>query len=372
MALTFDLPHAEIERRRESIRRVWNYEEVDHIPIQFQLQYNPFHYSMREEIEDMRKQLELRLHNVERSLALIPDDYIPTLFINVGCVGISEAFGCGIHWGDNPEQTPGVKGRILKGTGDIGELKLPELSKSPVCAEYLRRLAYFLTETGFRIPACALDNNGITGIAMDLLGTDEFFLLMYEDPDALNVLMSLITDAIIAFTDETIRTARGIENLTSTDFFYLWCPEGKKGHASSDASAMYGPDFFNRFDVPHNSRIFAKYGPGLIHNCGPNPCASVYLEHEMRIAGADLAYRYSKDDLNAFKKPFGGRGVIYLYFDNETPGEALEAYRTIMEALAPEVIVLPVVFISDPVVDVASLYRDFLAISQEYARRIWK
>jgi hypothetical protein len=92
----------------------------------------------------------------------------------------------------------------------------------------------------------------------------------------------------------------------------------------------------------------------------------------MRIAGADLAYRYSKDDLNAFKKPFGGRGVIYLYFDNETPGEALEAYRTIMEALAPEVIVLPVVFISDPVVDVASLYRDFLAISQEYARRIWK
>ena len=103
MALTFDLPHAEIERRRESIRRVWNYKEVDHIPIQFQLQYNPFHYSMREEIEDMRKQLELRLHNIERSLALIPDDYIPTLFINVGCVGISEAFGCGIHWGDNPE-----------------------------------------------------------------------------------------------------------------------------------------------------------------------------------------------------------------------------------------------------------------------------
>ncbi|HOV62671.1 MAG TPA: uroporphyrinogen decarboxylase family protein [Spirochaetia bacterium] len=372
MALQFEIPELEIERRKEAIRRVWQYEEVDHIPVQFQLQLNPFGYSMREEILDRKKQLDLRLYNIERSLSLIPDDYIPTLFINVGCVGISEAFGCKIHWGDNPQQTPGVRGRILKGGDDIRRLTIPDLVHSSSCSEFLSRLDYFLTSTDFKIPASALDNNGITGVAMDLLGTDQFFLLMYEDPEALDILLDRITDAILSFTEETIRVAQGIEHLTSTDFFYLWCPEGRKGHASSDASAMYSPDFFKRFDVPYNSRVYAQYGPGLLHNCGPNPCASVYLDHEMQISGVNLAYRYSKDDLHTFKEPFKRRGIIYLLFDNETPFEALTEYEKVMNVLAPEVIALPVVFISDPEIDVTSLYREFLKVSKEYARRLWK
>ena len=372
VALQFEIPELEIERRKEAIRRVWQYEEVDHIPVQFQLQLNPFGYSMREEILDRKKQLDLRLYNIERSLSLIPDDYIPTLFINVGCVGISEAFGCKIHWGDNPQQTPGVRGRILKGGDDIRRLTIPDLVHSSSCSEFLSRLDYFLTSTDFKIPASALDNNGITGVAMDLLGTDQFFLLMYEDPEALDILLDRITDAILSFTEETIRVAQGIEHLTSTDFFYLWCPEGRKGHASSDASAMYSPDFFKRFDVPYNSRVYAQYGPGLLHNCGPNPCASVYLDHEMQISGVNLAYRYSKDDLHTFKEPFKRRGIIYLLFDNETPFEALTEYEKVMNVLAPEVIALPVVFISDPEIDVTSLYREFLKVSKEYARRLWK
>jgi hypothetical protein len=92
----------------------------------------------------------------------------------------------------------------------------------------------------------------------------------------------------------------------------------------------------------------------------------------MQISGVNLAYRYSKDDLHTFKEPFKRRGIIYLLFDNETPFEALTEYEKVMNVLAPEVIALPVVFISDPEIDVTSLYREFLKVSKEYARRLWK
>jgi hypothetical protein len=56
-----------------------------------------------------------------------------------------------------------------------------------------------------------------------------------------------------------------------------------------DICAQFSPEFFNRFSKPFNNRIFARFGGGMLHNCGPNPCASEYLRHDPPIKAVDLA-----------------------------------------------------------------------------------
>jgi len=50
----------------------------------------------------------------------------------------------------------------------------------------------------------------------------------------------------------------------------------------------------------------------MLHNCGPNPCASEYLDRDPPIKAVDLAYSYSKNDLPALREAFKGKGIIYF------------------------------------------------------------
>lgn len=370
--LSFDIPENLIEKRRENIRKVWEYREVDHIPVCFDLVYNPWGYSIREELTDKEKQLKLRLYNIEKALKEMPDDYIPGMFINIGCVGVDIAYGAQIHWSDNQDQTPYINGPVLSKPEDVYSLHKPDVKKDGLFPMFLEWLKYFVGETEGKIPVSGLDNNGITGVAHDLLGANNFYMMLLDDGDAARHLLDMISDTIIDFADECVRTAGGIENMTSIDWFYFWCPEGKKGHVSSDPSANYNADLFYKYDVPYNNKVMEKYGPGLLHNCGPNPCGPVYLNHSRQLAGVNLAYKYSKDDFPALKKPYAGKGIVYIIFDNESPEEALAGWRETMEVLAPDVISIPIVFVAEETEDVPGLYKKFRKVGEEYARRMWK
>ena len=75
----------EIERRKENIRRVWDYKRVDHIPIMLTVASNPWGYTTQEHFLDSDKQFQLEFEKVKRSLELVPDDYIPSMRPDVGC-----------------------------------------------------------------------------------------------------------------------------------------------------------------------------------------------------------------------------------------------------------------------------------------------
>jgi hypothetical protein len=372
MALNFDIPEKIIEERKEVIRRVWNYQPVDHIPVCFDLVYNPWGYTVREELTDKEKQLRLRLHNIEKALKEMPDDYIPGIFVNIGCVAVDIAYGAKIHWSENPSQTPYIQGPILKKPEDVYSLKKPDVKKDGMFPMFLEWMDYFVKETEGKIPFSGLDNNGISGVAHDLIGAAKYYLLLLDDEEAVKHLLEMVSDTIVEFFEETLKITGGIENMTSTDWFYFWCPEGKKGHVSSDPSANYGPDLFYKYDVPFNNKVIERYGPGLLHNCGPNPCGPDYLNHSRTLGGVNLAYKYSKDDFPALKKPYGGKGVVYIIFDNETPEEALAGWKETMNVLAPDVISLPIVFVAEETESVPALYREFRKVGEEYARRIWR
>ena len=372
----FDIPEKEIEKRKQAVRDVWDYRRVDHIPVMLSISSNPFGYTTREELTDKEKQLDIRLSSLKRTLELVPDDYIPSLFINTGCVGVESALGMQVHWGETEDQTPGVVTPLLKNIEDVYSLKPINPERDGMIPTFLEMARYFTGQTGHKLPVSCMDMNGPSAIAMNILGSENFFLGMYTNPEEIHHLLDFTTGCILSVTEACIRAAGGIGNITSTDFVAEWFPEGMKGHVSDDVSAMIKPEFFKEFSIPANSRVFAQYGPGTLHNCGPNPCASLYLEHTPRIHGADLNFQYSKADLPSFRRPFSRKGVIYLGMGYSSFEGTVADFRYIIDSLAPDVIAIPSVVIDERMVDaglcdVGRLYDALRAMATEYADMIW-
>jgi hypothetical protein len=361
----------EIERRKENIRRIWDYRRVDHIPIMLRVESNPWGYSTREHFLDSDKQFQLEFEKVKLSLEMVPDDYIPAMRPDVGCVVIESALGGEVVFGDSLEQTCTIREPLLKRPEDAYGLKRPDPHRDGLVPEGLKRIKRFVERTDGQVYVSCLDMGGAMNVAFTLLGSERCLLAMYEAPEALEYLAGFITDVFVAFAEACVEAAGGIEHVTCTDFPYWWHPEGRKGHCSDDISAMYSPECFNRFSKPFNNRIFKRFGGGMMHNCGPNPCAGEYLWHDPRIHAVDLAYSFSKNDMPAFKEAFKGEGVIYLEF-TDTPEANLQEYRRVMEALAPDVIAIPCLTCG-PTDDVHGIYGGFLEVSKEYAARMnWR
>lgn len=357
----------EVERRKEIIRRVWDYRRVDHIPISLRVTSNPWGYTTQEHFLDADKQFAIELEGVKRSLELVPDDYIPSMRVDVGCVVIESALGAEVVFGDDPNQTCTIREPILESADDIYALQMPDPHTAGLVPEGLARIRKFTERTDGQVHVSCLDMGGAVNVAYTLLGGVPFYTMCHDQPEAIHHLCGLITDTFICFAEACIDAAGGIERVTSTDFPYEWQPEGRKGHCSDDICAQFSPEFFNTFSKPYNNRIFARFGGGMLHNCGPNPCASEYLSHEPRIRAVDLAYGYSKADLPAIRTAFAGEGTVYLGMPADP-----EEYRLVMETLAPDVVAIPCISCG-PDADVAGIYDAFLRVSREYAARMnWR
>ncbi|MDO8682329.1 MAG: uroporphyrinogen decarboxylase family protein, partial [Armatimonadota bacterium] len=304
-------------------------------------------------------------------LELVPDDYIPAMRPDVGCVVIESALGAEVVFADDPNQTCTIKEPVLKSADDIYKLKMPNPNTDGLVPEGLKRIKSFVERTDGQVYVSCLDMGGSMNVAFTLLGSIEFYMLSYDNPEALEYLANFIADVFIHFAEVSIEAAGGIDHVTCSDFPYWWHPEKYKGHMSDDICAQFSPAFFNQFSKPYNNKIYARFGGGMMHNCGPNPCISEYLSHEPRIHAIDIDHNYSKNDLEAIKTAFKGEGVIYFYMYNSIE-KSLDEYKRLMETLAPDVIAIPCVSCG-PDDDVKGIYNQFLQISREYASRMnWR
>ena len=161
--------------------------------------------------------------------------------------------------------------------------------------------------------------------------------------------------------------------MTCIDFDPIWAPEKYKAFVSDDVCATIGPATFREFSLPYNNRLYQPWGHGLMHNCGPNPCQHLYLDHNPKLKGLNLAYKYSQGDFPKFREIFAGWGIFHLMLDNElTPEAMLAAFNHMMETLAPDVIGVPICFVDDTWrdEDITALYWEMREIGNEYATNI--
>ncbi len=364
-----------VEKAKQRLRDVWAYRHVDHVPVFIRIS-DKLGHSRREILEDGELQYQVSKHNLERSLRTLPDDYVPYARVWLGYMTIATTFGLPVHWGDDPDQSPGVEHALINDLEMVYSLAKPNARTDGLMPENLRLLRMFAGRFPRWVYLTGFDLGGPLNCCRDLVETELLYTAMLEQPDAVHYLLDLLTDLQIECCEATIEAAGGLERLTCIDMAQIWAPEGHKGFVSDDVCATVSPSMFETFSKPYNNRIFARWPGGLLHNCGPHPPAERYLRHSPPINGINCSYRYTRDDLPKLGKAFAGRGVVQAMFDNgETAQEMLDGFRHLMDTLAPDTIGLPMPIVDDTWSDaeITELYREMREIGKEYAANMrWR
>ncbi len=365
----YDFDADEIERRKQLIRDLWAGRPVDHVPVLLSVAPPAPRYTTREQFLDGDKQLAAAVAAAGLTWQQVPGgDVVPAMRPDVGCSCLATAFGATLYWGDDPNQTCGVRAPLLTDVEQAHGLVVPPADAGQL-AEGTRRVQRFADAGEGLIHVSLLDMAGGLNVAADLLGSEGLYVAMYDNPAALDVLLDKIQTLFAAAIDAQLAAAGGPARVTTTDFPDFWFPEGRKGHVSDDISASISPAQYRRFSLPYHDRILRRFGGGGLHNCGPNPCLAEYLQHQPAPRALDLSLRYSRSDLAAIKRVCRRRALVYM---GELPGEpaaAVATFRELMEYMAPDVAVIPVLTVAlddHP----AEVHRALRGIAEEYARRL--
>lgn len=366
--IQLDLDHAEIERRKQLRRDLWDYRPVDHIPIVFWLTPSAG-YTVREQRESTEIQFKVNVEAIKRSLRLLPDDYIPFAFVTAGYMTIATMFGMEVHWSSDPSQPPGVDGHLIHDLEQVYSLPRPGL-EAGLMPENIRRLRYHAANLPPDVYLTGIDSGGPLNSCKDLLDTNLLYLAFYDNPQAMHHLLKLVTGVQLELYHAVVEAAGGIQRMTGIDFSPDWAPEKYKSFVSDDICATIGPELFQEFSIPYNNRLYRPWGSGLLHNCGPNPAKGVYLNHDPKLKGLNCSYRFSHQEFPEFRHIFAGWGIIQAMFDyGETPEEMLAQFRYMMESLAPDTIGIPMCIIDDTWSDsdITGLYWEMRKVAEEYA-----
>jgi hypothetical protein len=370
-----DIDPSEMERRRDTVRRLWEYRRVDHIPIGVWLDDFSRH-SLREQCENGLVQFEVNVGCIDRCLRCLPDDYLPCARIWPGYMTIGTMFGIPLHWGDDPNQPPGLRGHPITEMAQVRSLKMPDPGCDGLMPENLDRLRFFSENLPPEVCLTGIDLGGPMNTVKDLLDTNLLYTAFYDSPEEYHLLLDKVTDLQIRCYHAIIRAAGGIGRLSCIDFDPLWAPEGAKGFVSDDVCASFGPSMFREFSRPWNNRIFREFGGGRLHNCGPHPCLPLYADHEPPLGGLNCSWKYSKAELKAMREPFRGRVIVELNFDcGESFDEIVRGYEEAADSLAPDVASIPLLFLNETWTDegISDLYAALRAVSGRYAREMrWK
>ena len=365
----FDFDRDEIERRKQLVRDLWAGKPVDHIPIYMIVSDPEPQYTTREQFQDADKQLAVALRTVGLSWQAVPGgDYIPAMRPNVGCSCLATAFGAELYWGDDPNQTCGVRDPLIQDVDQIPHLSVPPPDAGQL-GDGTARVRRFAEAGEGLVSVSLLDMAGGLNVAGDLLGCSALYLAMIEAPDLLECLLAKIQELFLSAIATQVEAAGGQTYITTTDFPDYWFPEGVKGHVSDDISANISPALYRRFSTRFHDMVFAQYGGGGLHNCGPNPCLVEYLAHTPPPRALDLSYRFSQVDLHKIKELCRKRTMVYMSDFNAPAFETVEIYRQIMEQMAPDVIIIPTLSVTtndEP----QEVYCRLREIAGEYAKRM--
>jgi len=379
---------SEIEKRRQLIRDTMDYklDNHGHIPILITHFPNSKGYTLTDVYKHKEIQLEYELEKIKSSLTKVPEgDYIPSIKSDLGFIVIQSIFGMKpIYSSDGkpakyPDQAPYVDPftKPINSINDMYKFKRPEdIFSRGLVPEGLERIRHITKETNYEIPTSNLDcGNGLL-MAYEITETKLFFTAMKDDPKAVHHIIDILTDIIIDIESEVINVAGGIDNITSTEWDEKWFPEGKKCYISTDLQSLYSPDDYLFFDLPYCNRQFRKFGPGFIHNCGPQTALEFFWKHDPKPYGITCEYYSCLNDYKRIREVFsqGHKAVLLVEFTNmKDSDEMVKAFKNLMDILAPKVIAIPWMWVGPVHICQESpekIYNKLLKVSKEYMRRM--
>jgi hypothetical protein len=188
------------------------------------------------------------------------DDFVPALSTTISTCALATAFGAREEKrGDVTWVKP-----ALTSNDDIDHLRMPAVTDGRL-GEVLERTRVFAGVTDERLPIRVMDFQSPFTTVEQLLGSERFFTVQYDDPARLHHLMDAVTDFAIEFFKTQAEVAG--DRVCLGSWPPIWFPPGAGPHVSEDNIVNVSPEAFEEFALPYSNRIAEAFGGFFLHSC---------------------------------------------------------------------------------------------------------
>jgi hypothetical protein len=257
--------------------------------------------------KDMKLSLSLQLAALTQSMhyqADIANFLEPWYGIGVA----ASAFGAGYEW--EPGNAPAI-GAPYSSVEEVLEQEIVAIEKTRIGSHILNMIDYFLEKTRGKIPISLTDTQSALNAASFLIETNSFYMELFDNPEGMQKLLSIITDLTIDFTrkqedilgDALVWPGHGFPS--SREFGGLGM--------SADVAIMISDDQYLTFEAPNAGRAGEPFGGAVFHSCGNWSAKIDAVKQIPNLLMVDGAFSKQTDpDPNSpqpFAEAFAGSGI---------------------------------------------------------------
>jgi len=264
-----------------------------------------------------------QMDKIESHFTNVPDDaYIPFLHPWYGTGVMASAFGIDIIC--NPKADPAVDISAMEHPEEIDLLEIPVPGESGAMKIVTRMIDHFLENTD--LPVVFTDCQGPLSTAFQIAGYDKLCYWMYEEPVRVHKLMTMVTDALIAWVK--FQKERTGQPMTGTSYpLSVKVPSGFGGvWMSDDDSVIIDDALYNEFVRPYNEKLLAAFGGGCIHYCGNS---TQNIENYCNTKGVTAINNFTLDGIDAaakMRRALREKGIVYMACDFIPSDDRMEDY----------------------------------------------
>ena len=211
-------------------------------------------------LEGFERDAWLFVEGLKQRVIVPGDSYVPVMHTGAGTCVLATAFGSrellksGLSW---PE--PCISSPL-----DIDHLKMPEMTagKAGWVLEQTRAYREYLDD---RIAVGIMDFQSPFTTVEQMLGSEQFFLLPYDDPKRFHALMDIVTDGAIRLIQEQIRIIG--DNCSRGLWPMIYFPKEAGIQMADDNLCNVSCEVYEEFVIPYNNRISEAFGGLFLHSC---------------------------------------------------------------------------------------------------------
>ena len=278
--------------------------------------------------EDPAAMLSIQSGFMDRHLKSVHDDMVPYFMPWFGTGVLASAFGCDVKPATGMGDDPGVLGHIVHDIKQASALKRPNLTKDGLCPQVLRFMEYAM-ENG-DLPVALTDLNSPMSTLAQVIGYENLFTWMIEEPDIVKELMALFTDTFIDWvkllknlTGEPLDCANALQG--------VWSPKGTGVWISDDDLISVGAELYAEFIVPEYRKLFMAFGGGSLHFCG---AAAHHLQNFKDIGALTAINNCPMGKVEAFTKLCQNKPeAAMLQIQDSAPAEPENYYNALFSQI---------------------------------------
>lgn len=291
--------------------------------------------------DDPAVMLAFQQDGYEKHLHMVQDDVVPYFMPWFGTGVLASAFGCDIKEATGKGDDPAVVSCAIEKVEDIARMKRPVIGQDGWMPRVLRFMEY-AAEHG-EMPVGYTDLNSPLCTAAQIVGYDNLFYWMYDEPEAVEDLMSMICETFIGWV-KMQREITGEEFGQSNGLQGVWTPKGGIWMSDDDLVSI-NAEFYEKYVLKHYQRIYDEFGGGHLHFCG---VGTHQIDNILKIKRLTAVNNSPMGNVPAFTKLANAcAGRLALEIQDAAPLTPETYYNKLFEKLTDMTGIMVTTFVED-------------------------